>query len=190
MAVLATKTEPKCKLCSHPNRPEIDVLLEKRSKGETDDKGRRFNGEYVLEILATWGVKNPTLENIKTHFGKHCEVVSATTAEEAEKALSDLNQGMLAVLDESDGSVDSDLRAIFKLGLMQIRGRVLRGESPGVTVDHSMKAAAELTKRQHNEAGRELLGALVGGIASAIAKPKEPKQIGRAEVIDAEAVEE
>lgn len=187
MAVLATKTEPKCKLCRHPNRAEIDALLEKRSKGETDDQGRRFNQEYVLEILATWGVKNPTAENIKNHWRKHCEVVSAETVEEQEQALDELKTQMLAILDESDGSVDGDLLATFRLGIARIRGRILRGEDPGVSLDHAMKAAAELSKRQHNEAGRELLGALVGGIGRALAEPRQPKQLDQpAEVIDVE----
>lgn len=190
MAVLPIKTEPKCKLCSHPNRAEIDVLLEKRSKGETDDQGRRFNAQYVMEILAEWGVKNPTVENLKGHWKNHCEVVSAATAEEHEKALSDLQKKMLEILDASDGSVDADLLAMFKLSKESIRGRILRGENIGLTPDHMQKFAAELTKRQHNEAGRELLGALVGGITQSLAAPKQPKQIEGAEVIDQEAVEE
>ena len=191
MAVLATKTEPKCKLCRHPNRTEIDALLEKRSNGETDDQGRRFNQEYVLEILATWGVKNPTAENIKNHWRKHCEVVSVETAEEQEQALDELKKDMLAILDESDGSVDGDLLATFRLGIARVRGRILRGEDPGVTLDLAMKAAGELSKRQHNEAGRELLGALVGGIGRALAEPRQPRQLEQpGEVIEGEAVEE
>lgn len=190
MAVLPLKTEPKCKLCSHPNRGEIDALLEKRSNGESDDKGRRFNADYVLEILAGWGVKNPTLENIKNHWQKHCEVVSATEAAEVENALSELNQEMLAILDESDGTVDADLKALWKLGMKRLRGKILRGEDPGVTLDHQLKASAELTKRAHNESTRELLGTLGAGLAAALSQPPQPKQIEGAEIIDVELVEE
>ena len=190
MAVLALKTEPKCKLCSHPNRAEIDVLLEKRSKGEFDDKGRRFNADYVLEILGGWGVVNPTLENLKNHWKKHCELVSAEEAEQVASQLSELNAEMLAILDESDGTVDADLRAMFKLGMKRIRGKILSGNDPGVTPEMSLKAAGELTKRAHNESTRELLGTLAGGLALALAQPQQPKQIEGAEVIDVEPVEE
>lgn len=189
MAVLATKTEPKCKLCSHPNRAEIDALLERRSNGELDDQGRRFNADYVIEILASWGVTNPTIENLKNHWRKHCEVVSAEEAEQVETALSELNQEMLAILDESDGTVDADLKAIFKLGMKRIRGKVLRGEDPGVTLDHQLKASAELTKRAHNESTRELLGQLGSGLALALSQPRPARQIEGAEVIDVEPVE-
>jgi hypothetical protein len=79
---------------------------------------------------------------------------------------------------------------MFRLSKEEIRGRIMRGERIGLTPDHMQKFAAELTKRQHNEAGRELLGALVGGIAKSLATPKEPKQIEGAEVIEAEATEE
>jgi hypothetical protein len=190
MAVLAIKTEPKCKLCKHPNRAEIDVLLERRSNGDLDDKGRRFNADYVLEILGQWGVTNPTLLNIKGHWKNHCEVISSEEAEEVAAQLSELNTEMLAILDESDGSVDSDLRAIFRLGTKRLRGRILRGEDPGVTLDHQLKASSELTKRSHNESTRELLGTLAGGLVMAIEQQKQPKQIETAyEVIEQEAAE-
>lgn len=190
MAVLAIKTEPKCKLCRHPNRAEIDTLLERRSKGERDENGRRFNAEYVCEILGTWGVANPNLENLRSHWKKHCEIVSAEEAEEVATQLTELNQEMLAILDESDGTVDADLKAIFKLGMKRLRGRVLRGEDPGVSLDHQLKASAELTKRAHNESTRELLGQLGMGVALALSRPQQPRQIEGAEVIDAELVEE
>lgn len=189
MAVLPIKTEKRCKLCSHPNRPDIDVLLEKRSNGESDENGRRFNEEYVKEILSGWGVENPTLDNLKNHWKKHCQVVSSEEAEEAAAELNDLSKEMLAVLEESDGSLDGDLRAVFRIGIGRIKGRILRGEDPGVTLDHALKASAELTKRSHNEAQRELLGTLAGGLAAALAPPVQPRQISGAEVIDVEAVE-
>lgn len=189
MAVLPIKTEPKCKLCRSPHRADIDALIERRSNRESDEAGNRINLEYVCARLSEWGIVNPNEENIKNHWRKHCEVVSGTEKEEFEAALSELNQEMLDVMDASDGTIDGDLRVIFKLGMKRIRGRILRGEDPGVSVEHALKASAELTKRQDNEAKQELLAALTGGIVHALAPAPTPKQIEGAEVIDVEAVE-
>jgi hypothetical protein len=191
MAVLAIKTEPKCKLCQHSHRPEIDLLLEKRSKGEVDADGNKVNEEYVLAKLTEWGVVNPNKANLTGHFKRHCEVVTDDEAAQVQQELSELNQQMLAAMDESDGSIDGDLRAIFKIGMKRIRGRILQGQDPGITLDHALKSSAELTKRSHNEAQRELLGTLGAGLAQALMAPVRPRQIEPAGevVIDQEPVE-
>lgn len=188
MAVLPIKTEPKCKICVSEHRAEIDALLERRSNHESDSAGTRINAAYVLARMAEWGLRNPTEDNIKNHWRKHCEVVSGAEKEEVDAALSELNAEMLSVLDASDGTVDGDLRAIFKLGMKRVRGRILRGEDPGVSIDHALKASAELTKRQDNEAKHELLSALTGGIVQSLDAARPLKQIEGAEVIEGEAV--
>ena len=190
MAVLAIKTEPKCKLCKHPNRPDIDALLERRSKGDSDAHGNRINEQYVLKQLHEWGVENPTKQNLTNHFAKHCELVTDEEAVEREQELSELQAEMLEALEESDGTIDGDLEAIRKVGMRAIRRKILEGRDPGITNDHVLKAVAEQTKRSSNEAARTLLGTLTAGLAGALAKPKEPKQIEGAEVITVEAVEE
>jgi hypothetical protein len=191
--VLAAKTVPSCKLCKHPRRAEIDALLEKRSNKIRDPKTKQllFTAEILKKRFAEeFGVVNPTDENLQVHWKKHCEVVTQAEVNEVEDALSELNQEMLDIIDGSDGTVDNDLRVVFKLGMKRIRGRVLRGEDPGVSVDHALKASAELTKRQDNEAKHELLQALTGGIATALSAPRQPLPIEGAEVIEVEVVEE
>lgn len=190
MAVLQTKTVASCKICSSDHRAEIEALLELRSLRKLDADGKRVNAEYIYAAMREWGIENPNLENLKTHWRKHCEIVSNEEAEQVEQALSELNAGMLELIDGADGTVDGDLLTIFKLGMKRIRGRVLRGEDPGVSVDQAMKAAAELTKRSHNEAQRGLLEALGGGIMVALSQPHSPRQIEGAEVVEGEAVEE
>jgi len=190
MAVVAIKTEPRCKLCTHPQRSDIDALLERRSRGDLDDKGNRINQEYVIKVFAEWGVKNPTKENLTTHFGKHCEVLEDEAAVEREKELDEIHQEMLDALDNSDGSIDGDLEAIRKVGMRRIRKLVLEGRDPGITNDHLLKAVAEQTKRSSNDAARSLLGQLAGGMVQALATRQEPRQLPAAEVIDVEAVEE
>lgn len=190
MAVLATKTVPSCKLCRHERRTEIDALLERRSLRQKDDQGQTINAEYVFSVLREWGVENPNQDNLKIHWKKHCEVVSEKEVEDVEKALDALQTEMLAIIEASDGTVDGDLHAIRKLGMQRIKQRILQGQDPGVSLDHLLKADAELTKRQDNESKHALLSELTGGITAALAQPKPPKQIESAyEVIEQEAVE-
>lgn len=194
MAVLPTKTVPACKICKSEHRADIEALLERRSKREKDDDGNLINGEYVLEKMREWGVPNPTTDNIKSHWrpgtdSGHCEVVTERDANAVADAVSANNQEMLDILDASDGSVDGDLRAIFKVGMRRIRGRIVQGGDPGVSVDHALKASAELTKRRDSETKHQLLAALGAGMQTALEQRKAPKQIEGAEVIEAEAVE-
>lgn len=194
MAVLATKSVPSCKLCKHPRRAEIDVLLEKRSDKVRDPGTKKllFTGEIVKRLLAEqFDVENPTDENINVHWRKHCEKVSEEEAQEVASALDEHQEELLALVDGSDGTVDGDLRVLFKLGMARIRGRILRGEDGGVSVDHVLKASAELTKRQDNEVKRDVLTALAGGVGLALSQAMQPKQLSQpVEVIDAEPVEE
>lgn len=195
MAVLQTKTEARCKICSSPHRAAIEALLEKRSDKVRDPVTREllYSGDIVLAKLRDeYGIENPTLENISGHWKKHCEKVSVEEVADVEAALDEHREELLAILDETDGSVDGDLRVIFKLGIARIRGRVLRGEDPNVTTDQSLKAAAELTKRQDNEAKRDVLQALAGGIGLALTRGAKQATLPpgeQPEVIEQEPVE-
>lgn len=193
MAVLPTKTEPKCKICNSEHRAEIEALLEQRSKREKDDAGNLINLEYVLEKMRGFGIVNPNADNIKNHWRPgtdkgHCQVVTEAEVQEFDGQLDELRRDQLAILDGSDGSVDGDLRAIFRLGMARLRGRIIRGEDVGVSVDHALKASAELTKRKDNEVKHQLLETLGAGMSKALEQRKEPKQIEGAEVIRDEEV--
>lgn len=190
--VVATKSEPKCKLCRHPQRAEIDHLLELRAARTRGPDGQlAYPLSVVLAKLEEWGVENPNEDNVKNHWRKHCEVVDETRGTEVAVQVDDTRDEMLAILDAADATVDGGLRAVWDVGMQRLRRKILRGEDPGVTTDHMLKAAAELTKRSHNEAQHELMTALTGGIAQALSRPAEPKQIGppdgeQAVVIEAE----
>jgi len=76
MPVKAARMEPRCKICSHDRRPEIDLILELRSVHGKLPNGKVATLTPVLQILGSeFGIENPTKENIDTHWKKHCEVV-------------------------------------------------------------------------------------------------------------------
>jgi hypothetical protein len=186
MAVVPTKTEPRCKLCTSDFRTEIDTLLERRSNREYDEHGNRINEQYVMERLVEWGINNPTSDNIKNHWAKHCEVGTAEAITAAQTAQLDALESILAGGEHAN--LDEALRTIVTLGVAGFREKVAKGMNP-ITVDHVLKAAAELTRRSHNEAQEDLLQSLIGGIGAALSPGKQPKQIAAGTVIDAEGVE-
>lgn len=183
MAVLAIKSEQKCKLCRHDKRAEIDALLELRSNRTRGEDGQlKYTLDVVLKTLAEWGVDNPTEENCKTHYRKHCEVVSAEVIEAETKAVEEAIQRVL------DGEVidpDQALDFVVAGAIAKAKERLARGENP-FTPDHLLKAIDAKTRRSHNEAQREVLGALAGGIGKHLLGASQPKQISEAEVVDVE----
>lgn len=186
MAVIQIKTELRCKVCSSDFRKEIEDLLEKRSNREYDEQGNRINEQYVLEKCAEYGIRNPTIDNIKNHWRKHCETGSSKVIEAAATAQLDALEKVLAGGEHAN--LDEALRTIVTLGVAGFREKVAKGMNP-ISVDHVLKAAAELTRRSHNEAQEDLLQSLIGGIGAALGPGKNPKQIGDGTVIDAEGVE-
>ncbi len=184
MAVVPTKTELRCKLCTSDFRTEIDALLEKRSNREFDEAGNRINEQYVMERCIEYGITNPTSDNLKNHWAKHCEVGTAEAVTAAQTAQLDALEAILAGGDHAN--LDEALRTIVTLGVAGFREKVAKGMNP-ITVDHVLKAAAELTRRSHNEAQQDLLESLIGGIGEALQPAKAPKQIGEA-VIEVEGV--
>jgi hypothetical protein len=185
--VVILKNEPKCKICSSDFRTDIDDLLLLRSKRQHDADGNRVNEQYVLEKCAFYGIRNPTLDNIRNHWKLHCSVESTEVIEAAAgaqlKALEEVMAG------GEHANLDEALRTIVSLGVAGFKEKVAKGQNP-ITVDHVLKAAAELTRRSHNEAQEDLLSSLVGGIGAALSQAKAPKQIAGAEVIIDAVLEE
>ena len=190
MAVLQTKSNGRCKICSHPDRRKIETLLEHRHHRRKDTTGARINSQYVLAKMAEFGIQNPTIENITLHQSRHIEFV------EDSAKLHKLDSGRRTHAKLRDGAphvdIDENLRWMISVGRAEIEDRMIRGEKSGITTDHILKATDALTRRQHNEAQHELLGALVGGIGHAIgavpAKALNPVPDGI--VLDMEAIEE
>lgn len=188
MAVLPVKTEPRCKLCQSPHRHSIDELLEKRSKLESLDDGTRVNLEYCLSRFLEWGVVNPTGENVKNHWRKHCRVSEDGAIEAAQTAA-------LLKLEEMDRNgvmvdVNRDLDWLWSLGIAEIRERVARGDKSGISADLLLKVAAEKTRRQHNETQDDLMRALTGGVAQAFTQLGRPvSELPAGDVVEAEFAE-
>jgi len=184
MAVLALKTEPKCKLCTHPARAEIDALIERRSNRETMEDGTRVNIEYIIAEFEKMGVVNPTGDNVKNHWLKHCSRTSETTVVATQKAAS---EALIKILSgEVTVDVNRDLDRLWAIGLAEIEARIATGERSGITPDVLLRVAQEKTRRAHNETQSELLNMLGTGLAAAF-KPAA-KQIEEA-TIDAEIIE-
>jgi hypothetical protein len=166
MAVLQTVSRTTCKICSSPHRREIETLIEHRHRRRKDIDGVRINGEYVKARMAEFGISNPTTENLTIHTQKHMQFV------EDSKQLHKLDSGRRTATKLRNGTphvdIDENLRWMISVGRSEIEDRLMRGEKSGITTDHILKATDALTRRQHNEAQHELLGALVGGIGHAI----------------------
>jgi hypothetical protein len=197
VAVIASKTEPKCKLCQHPQRTEIDALLEQRSSRATDENGVQVNGDYVLARLGEMGVSNPTRENLSVHWRKHCERVTGSKGDQLEEEQAKALDELIAILDSDEypETMDGHLQKLWDLGLAEVKRRIMRGDSSGITLDQMRWIAGERTRRQHNESQSDLLAALTGGIAIAeitavkatvSARPALPSPAPVEDVLDAE----
>lgn len=190
MAVLQTVSNGRCKICQSPERHKIEAMLEHRHHRRKDLEGNRINSAYVIKRMAAWGIQNPNEDNINTHQSKHMKFV------EDNKKLSMVSNGRQTTAKLNAGAphvdVDENLRWIISVGRSEIEERMIRGDKSGITTDHMLKATAELTRRQHNEAQHELLGALVGGIGHAIgAVPqKELNPVPEAIVLSPQDVED
>lgn len=181
---LATKTEPRCAICSSPHRADIDLLLEKRSNREKIGD-RKVSLDYVTEYLAELGIYKGNAastieESLQGHLRKHCERVNEATTAATDAANSEKQAAMLAQVDEllardpSTVDIESGLRRIIQIGLGEVEARLARGERSGVTLDHALKAAQELARRGQNEQQASLLRTLADGIGTALGgAPKE-----------------
>lgn len=199
MAVLASKSEPLCKICKHEKRAEIDAILELRSnltRGDDLPNGKKgpllWNMEKVLAQLAEWELPNPTEENVKTHWRKHCTVVKTEQIEAAQHAvlvkLDDLRAG------GKHADPDEVLRLIITIYTEELYEKLARGEKSGIPGDLMMKAQQELTRRAHSETQNELLTMFGQGMSEAFkaiqAGPRQAQIEQADDVIDQEPVEE
>jgi hypothetical protein len=163
MPVVAAKTELRCKLCRHERRAEIDELLLRRSRREQDDEGRNINLGYVLGRLGEWGVENPTEENVKVHFRRHCEVISENELAEQAKLEAELDaeigEEARRLAEEYEGRDDADsyLELVRRIGQLRLLAELRRGGVPSVTVDQARAVVDAQTRRKHNERVNTLL---------------------------------
>jgi hypothetical protein len=184
MRVIALKTELRCKLCKHPDRAYIDELLSKRSQRLTDPvTGAQINLDYVLDALRELGVSNPTEENVKNHWKKHCSLVDDAEAEAEERREGELQEEAVRIFervlgpdwrDRSPGP-DQVLELQRALWAHKLHLELRDGKLPDITQDQILKNVGEQSRRRQDEAARELLGSLTGAIGAAMVKTVLPK---------------
>jgi hypothetical protein len=168
--VQAIKSEARCKLCKNAHRAEIDQLLLRRSLREKNESGEPINLAYVLDALARdYSVENPTEENVKVHWRKHCATVSEQDAEVQEAQFRERYEAYSRGEFEFE-DVDEGLRFLWSCYVRDQKAKAARGEPLGLTHDHAVKLADSMTKRKSAEATQELLGALGGAIAASAQK--------------------
>ena len=190
---VASKNEPKCKLCRHGAREQIDQLLLARSERQVDvATGRQINLQFVLDALRGLGVDNPTEENIKTHFRKHVEVVDAAAAAAMDQAAAEEFAELIANAPVDDDPV-SNSRWQLRLWRARELARLRSGEGPSVTTDQAQTAQRILVQARSNDAQEKLLGGLAGAFGGALAgalpggeRKALPTVIEDAEVVEVE----
>lgn len=180
MAVLKIASVGACKLCRHPKRDEIDAWLEKRSNKD-QVAGQNVNLDYVLARFREIGVDNPTPDNVKNHWKKHCQKIADDVAAEQEQkeaeAEEELRSAALTIATRilGEGWKEAGLtptpeqigelhRALYAY---ELELRITKGLPLGITHDHVLKSIAETTKRKGEESQTELLRTLGRGIEGA-----------------------
>jgi hypothetical protein len=185
VVAVAIKTELKCKICRHADRPLIDALLLKRSLRQKDDDGNPVNLRYVLDAMLDLGVENPTEENIKGHWKNHVELRDAEVVDKQ-------TENRKGALDRGDPvDVDAILDKVIRAGESDLDTLYEETGKANVTVDQMLKAAQIKSSRKQDEKVQQLLGgavAAIGGAFKALAAPKEPKQI-ESEIVEGEFTE-
>ena len=183
MPILALTTEPKCKLCRHPERPAIDELIGRRSARE---KG--VNLQYVLERMRELGVVNPTEENIKTHLKKHCEVVSEQQEQELAQVAASLEEEARALGARFDlegaANADSLPDRVIALYDLHMRSELRQGRVPKVTPDQVRAFIDTKTRRRHNERLTDLLDLHAHALTGAIGWVDQPAIEATAEEVE------
>lgn len=174
----AIKTEPRCKICKSPWRGEIEDLLAIYSERGSLDDGTRVTGDWLKSVAPErWGMRlnDP---NIQSHLQRHFQVgqkENSALQQDARMALQEQSQaGELARV-----TVDDYLE-----GIVDIAAAKARLDPNSVTIDHGLKAAAELTKRKADDARERLMEKVIAGRSAALGLERE-----NAEVVEAEVVE-
>ncbi len=182
MTVIPLKTINSCTICKHARRTDIDVLLERRSNRETLPNGVKINGEYVYRILREWGVYtnqvDMTIEaGLKNHWRKHVQKLDQEKKADEETQKKKDDAMALLARDPETMNVEAYLHRIIQIDAAETEARIAAGEKSGVTKDHALKAAQELSRRGANQAQGDLLKALAGGIAHAFGPAREQSQL-------------
>jgi hypothetical protein len=175
----AIKTEPRCKICRSPWRGEIEDLLAIYSERGSLDDGTRVTGDWLKSVAPErWEMKlnDP---NIQSHLQRHFQVgrpENSALQRDARMALQEKSQAG----DIEKVAVDDFLEDIIGIGREKARL-----DPNSVTIDHALKAAAELTKRKADDSRQRLMEQVIAGRSRSLGLEQQ-----NAIVVDAVVVEE
>lgn len=198
MAVLAIGSHPRCKLCSHTQRPAIDALLEMRSRRQTDEKGENVNLDYVLRVLTEWGIENPNEDNVKNHWKKHCQLVDEADAAKIEGEADALTEARVAVWerifgeDWMTGSPTPEQILEWQRAeyLFTQYARVKAGKETGISHDQLDRAINTTTRRSSEEKADSLVKMLGEATGTALVNLSAAKRAEAEAAVDVEVSEE
>lgn len=177
------KTVDRCKICQSQHRAEIEDTVILGRRGELLDNGIRPTQKWMFENAERlWGITLNSA-NIHAHFKKDGHFLEGDPAQLAQ-ASRDVSTEM-AQLIQGQGidavSVEKFLETVIALGYQRLL------LDPGkVTVEHALKAVAELTKRKHDETTAKLMQVLAAGTEQALRRigAPEPEPVIEAEVVE------
>lgn len=180
---VAIQSHPACKICGSPHRGEIEDLLALRNRKACLPDGTRVTENYIFGIAQErWGFKlnGP---NITSHFRKHFKMGDPEALALAER------DGKVELQKRvRGGEVDKVAPEEYLETIVGIAHAKAMADPNSVTIDHGLKAVAELTKRKVDESRDRLMHTLGGAVAAAVSKIPDPPAKPIADV-EAEAVE-
>jgi hypothetical protein len=186
LSVVPIKSEPRCKICNSTDRPELDELLLQRSRRHRLEDGSYVTEKVVLARMAELGIANPTVDNLRLHWKRHCEVVSRKHQEERDEEALKLLDGLSAE-DLLGMNRQQLVDLLMRQGIAEARVRASQTGKSGITMDHVLRLVELQIKEKGSEDQRRFLEAIGGGIARALG-PGVP-HLPAGEVIEAEVVE-
>ena len=186
MAVQPTANEPRCKICKSPHRPLLEHLLELRSRGLSDNDGKRVNFEYFLAVyVEKHNGETIRKESVQNHWKKHCEMLSDEEAVMKAEAEALTNEAKAAIFErvlgpdwrERKKTPDEYLEVLREIAFVELHDKLLVGAPSGVTVDHALKAIDSSTRRKQEETTATLIRQLATGIGMAVIEHKRQPQL-------------
>lgn len=146
LARIPSRTEPRCKICMHPKRLQIEQLLVMRARGERyGPEQKKVTYPYVIELAQElWGLRL-TEENIENHEARHFQVKKAIKRAKERVASASDRLAKQAVVEEilQEFNAEDALDEIAAYGLKNIR----EDEGASITPDHTLKALDLKLKR-------------------------------------------
>ena len=172
------KSQWNCKICQSEKRIDIeDVLVIREHRNLMPDGSRPTMAWIINNSERLFGVQLNE-DNVKSHLKRHFSFTGRGAVAEVRKS-NDVELIRGGFDEAVTVAPDDFLTQVVAAGAQKVK------VSPeAVTIDHALKAVAELTKRKTSDRDALLMGALV----EALSKPKQAAPAG--EVIDAEVVYE